>query len=219
MSFSPRCRPAVLATLAIGALAVLFLASSACAPAIDAPTDSTAAQSVRFVETDDWWSIEIPANWQAIRIELDGDRTVIKDWATVPSDGARPMRDLHSTGVTYEFHEGPSCRECTVTDRARVTVTAQPLTDMEARERELSASLQAAPGIEDFRQRTFVCDSASCIAIAYVSQGVQIGTELRPAPSQQRLYELRTTVPVQRLEDFKSVFEHSLASFRTGPRT
>lgn len=219
MNSISRCRPVLPTALALCALAALLLATSACAPTTDAPTESTAAQSVRFVETDDWWSIEIPGNWQAVRIELDGDRTAINDWPAVPSPETKPMRDLHSTGVTYEFHEGPPCRECAVTDRARVTVTAQPLTDMKAQERELSASLQAAPNIEDFTKRTFICDGADCIAIAYVSQGIQIGTELRPAPSQQRLYELRTTVPVQRLEDFKSVFEHSLASFRIGPRS
>lgn len=219
MNIIPRSRPVKFAALAVYLLAVIFLATSACAPATDAPTKSTAAKSARFVETDNWWSIEIPDNWQAIRIELDGDRTIIKDWATFPRRKSKPTRDLHSTAVTYEFHEGPSCRECAVTDRARVTVTAQPLTDIEVRGTEMSTSLQAAPGIQGFTQRTFVCDGTDCIAIAYVSHGIHVGAELRPAPAQQRLYELRTSVPVQRLEDFKSVFEHALTSFRTETRT
>lgn len=215
----PRCQPPLRAALSVCALVSLVLSAASCSSKTGAPTDSTAAQSVRFVETDGWWSIEIPGNWQAVRIELDGDRTVIHDWPAAPSPGSRPMRDLNSTGVTYEFHEGTHCRQCTVIDRARVTVAAQPMTDVKALEREVSATLRASPGVQDFTARTFTCDGAECVAIAYVSQGVQVSTELRPAPAQERVYELRTTVPVQRLDDFKPVFERSLASFRAESRS
>ncbi|RIK11228.1 MAG: hypothetical protein DCC49_01410 [Acidobacteria bacterium] len=219
MNYRPRFHLAPGAALAVGALALLLFATSACAQKTRAPTESTSAQSVRFVETDGWWSIEIPGNWQAVRIELDGDRTLIDDWAVPPSPNSRPMRDQNSTGVTYEFHEGAPCRQCTVTDRARITVSARPLTDVRALEHEISMSLQGAPGISDFTTRTFACDGLECVAFAYVSQGVWLGNELRPSIGQQRVYELRTAVPVQRFNDLDPVFRHSLASFRTEPRS
>lgn len=172
-----------------------------------------------FVEPDGWWKIDVPRGWKPVRVELDGSVTSIsgKDRKT-PDPSISPLRDPLASEVVYAFQAGSPPGDC-----------PGPCPSGAVRELAIVARTSRHPDFDEATRRTEIeLGAGSALSRIDVAcpEGLRcVGFELAAplgrtwvvevdVPSQERVYQIKASAPLDDWPRLEGMFKESIASFR-----
>ncbi|MER3520975.1 MAG: hypothetical protein C4317_01550 [Acidimicrobiia bacterium] len=171
-----------------------------------------------FIEPDSWWRIQVPRRWTPARIELDGSVTQLAQKPPSASGSATsPLRDPLSTEVIYVFRPPDALDKCKAlcpagnVEELAVIARSRPENGVEETASVVLSSLDPnslvsvveVPCPNDLR----------CFSIALDSLVAHTRITFVDVPSQQRLYQIKTSASSDMWPDLESLFARSITSF------